>query len=305
MKPDAPTGQLFSALHSRVKEMGPVGVSLVEAFDEEALSALALAQSHGFASPYLVGQEDRIREAMSRLPSPLRDAVIVPATTPEESARIGVALVREGKCGILMKGKVGTSVLLRAVLDKENGLRTGRTLSHVAALEVPGWDRFIFVTDGGVVLHPDLDKKVQIIANAIEVCRMMGVQNPRVALLAPSEAPNPDSPASMDAVALSRLAEDGAFPGAFVEGPMALDVAVSPESASVKGIAGEVPGRADVLLAPDVVSGNSIAKSMQYFARAVMGGVIVGAAAPVVVISRADTHVVKLNSLAMARCLYK
>lgn len=301
----AQVGPLFDAFLDRVRSMGPVGVSLVEAFDEEALSALAFAQSQGFVTPYLVGNGDRVRDAVSRLSEPIKDAVFVPASTPEESAALGVSLVREGKCKIVMKGKIGTSMLLKAVLDREKGLRTGRILSHVAALEVNGFDRFIFVTDGGVVLHPDLDKKVQIVKNAIEVCRLMGVERPRIALLAPSEVPNPDSEASMHAVSLSRLAEDGAFPDAFVEGPMALDVAISPESASIKGITGEVPGRADVLLAPDLVAGNSIAKSMQYFARAVMGGVIVGAAAPVVVISRADTHVVKLNSLAMARSLYR
>ncbi|MEX0975121.1 MAG: phosphate acyltransferase [Bacillota bacterium] len=294
-------GPLFSAFLGRVRRQGPVGVSLVEAFDPEALSALALAQ--GFVTPYLVGDEDRIRKVISDAGIPLTNPTFVPAATPEESAKLGVSLVREGKCKVLMKGKVGTAVLLKAALDKETGLRAGGILSHVAALEVPGFDRFIFVTDGGVVLKPDLDKKVQIAKNAIEVCRMMGVEHPRIAVLAPSEVLNPDSEASMHAAALSRLAEEGAFPGAFVDGPMALDVAVSPESAEIKGVGGDVAGRADVLLAPDVVSGNSVAKSMQYFAHAVMGGVIVGALAPIVVISRADTHVVKLNSLAMARCL--
>jgi phosphate butyryltransferase len=296
-------GPLFAAFLSRVQRLGPVGVSLVEAFDEEALSALEAAQSLGFVSPYLVGDEARIRKVMSGAGLSLRGAVFVPAGTPEESARVGVSLVREGTCKVLMKGKIGTATLLKAALDRETGLRSGRILSHVAALEVPGFDRFVFVTDGGVVLKPDLDKKVQIAKNAIEVCRVMGVENPRIAVLAPSEAPNPDSEASVHASALARLAEDGAFPGAFLEGPMALDAAISPEAAAIKAIGGEVAGRADVLLAPDVVCGNSIAKSMQYFAHAVMGGIIVGATAPIVVISRADTHVVKLNSLAMARCL--
>ncbi len=296
-------GPLFAAFLDRVKRMGPVGVSLVEAFDEEALLALTEAASLGFAVPYLVGDEEKVRELTSRLGIPLDGAVLVDAKTTAEAAKAGVALVRDGACKVLMKGKIGTSALLKAALDKEEGLRTGRILSHVAALETPGYDRFIFVTDGGVVLNPDLQKKVHIAENAIEVCRMMGVVHPRIAVLAPSETPNPDSTASMDAVAIADMAKAGAFPGAFVEGPMALDAAVSPESAHIKGIGGEVAGRADVLLAPDVVSGNSIAKSMQYFAHAVMGGVIVGAKAPVVVISRADTHVVKLNSLAMARCL--
>lgn len=278
-------------------------MSLVEASDEEALSALAAAESAGFAVPYLVGDTEKIKRLISEKGISLARPFFVEARVPEESAKTGVALVREGKCRILMKGKIATATLLKAVLDKEAGLRTGRTLSHVAALEVPGFDRFIFVTDGGVVLQPDLERKVEILKNAIEVCRMMGVERPRIAVLAPSETPTLDSEASVHAAVLSKMADRGAFPGAFVDGPMALDVAVSEESARIKGVAGEVAGRADVLLMPDVVSGNSVAKSIQYFARAVMGGVIVGAAAPIVVISRADTHVVKLNSLAMARAL--
>ncbi|HHY76413.1 MAG TPA: bifunctional enoyl-CoA hydratase/phosphate acetyltransferase [Firmicutes bacterium] len=295
--------RLFQAFLEKVKGMGQVGVSLVEAFDEEALLALAEAERQGFVSPYLVGDPEKIEKAMRSSGARLENPTVVEAYTPEDSARAGIRLVREGKCAILMKGKIGTGTLMKAVLDREEGLRTGRILSHVACLEVPGYDRFIFVTDGGVVLHPDLPKKVEIVKNAIGVARLMGVEIPRVAVLAPSEVPNPDSEASMHAVELARMSREGMFEGAFVEGPMALDGAVSPEAARIKGMSGEVPGRADILLAPDVVSGNSIAKSMQYFARAVMGGVIVGAKAPIVVISRADTAQVKLNSLAMARAL--
>jgi phosphate butyryltransferase len=298
-------GPLFRAFLDKVSRMGPAGVSLVEAIDEEALSALSAAEEEGFIAPYLVGDSEKIKNVISERGISLRDPVFVEARTPEESARLGVGLVRDGKCAILMKGKVGTATLLRAALDKETGLRTGRILSHVAALEVPGFDRLIFVTDGGVVLQPDLEKKVEIVRNAIEVCHMMGVDHPRIAVLAPSEVPSLDSEDSIHAAILSKMADRGAFPGSSVDGPMALDVAISPESARIKGVTGEVAGKADVLLAPDVVSGNSIAKSMQYFAHAAIGGVIVGAAAPIVVISRADTHVAKLNSLAMARCLIK
>lgn len=294
---------LFGTFLERVRRMGPVGVSLVEASDEQALLALCEAEAEGFVTPFLVGDPRKIREVLESKGIRLRNPVFVEASDPDGSAKAGVSLVREGKCGILMKGKIGTGTLLKAVLDRECGLRTGRILSHVACLEVKGLDRFIFVTDGGVVLKPDLPKKVEIVRNAIAVARMMGVETPRIAVLAPSEVVNPDSEASVDAESLDRMSEEGRFPGAFVEGPMALDAAVSPEAARIKGIGGQVAGRADILLAPDVVSGNSIAKSMQYFAHAVMGGVIVGARAPIVVISRADTAQVKLNSIAMARSL--
>jgi phosphate butyryltransferase len=298
-------GPLWRAFLGKVRELGPVGVSLVEAFDEEALQALSAAEEEGFVVPYLVGDPGKVRKVISGKGISLRNPTFVDAGSPEESARLGALLVRDGKCAILMKGKIGTAVLLRAVLDKETGLRMGHILSHVACLEVPGYDRFIFVTDGGVVLQPDLEKKVEIVRNAVTVCRTMGIEHPRIAVLAPSEVPSLDSEPSIHAAILSKMADRGAFPGAFVDGPMALDVAVSPESAKIKGVGGEVAGRADVLLVPDVVSGNSVAKSMQYFAHAALGGVIAGALAPVVVISRADTYVVKLNSLAMARCLIK
>lgn len=295
--------RLFEAFLSKVRSMSPVGVSLVEATDEEALRALASAQEEGFVVPYLVGVPDRVKKVIEEKGVALRDPVFVEAGSPEECAQVGVELVRNGSASILMKGKVSTPLLLKAVLDRERGLRTGRILSHVACLEVPGYDRFIFVTDGGVVLTPDLEKKVEIVKNAIAVARMMGVGTPRIACLGPTEIPTLESEASIHAAILAKMSDRGAFPGAFVDGPMALDVAISPESARTKGVSGEVAGRADILLAPDLVTGNTLAKSMQYFAGALMGGVIVGALAPIVVISRSDTAQVKLYSLAMARSL--
>lgn len=294
---------LFDVVVRKAKKLGPVGVALVEACDEAALSALSIAEAEGFVKPYLIGQRERVEKILQEKDISLKDPSFVDARTQEESAFAGTRLVREGVASILMKGKIPTPSFLHAVLDKERGLRTGKILSHVACLEVPGFTRFIFVTDGGVVLHPDLEKKVQIINNAIEVARVIGVETPKIACLAPSEIPSLDSEASVHAAILAKMSDRGLFPGAIVDGPMALDVAISPESATIKGVGGPVAGNADVLLAPDVVSGNSIAKSMQYFAKAVMGGVIVGALVPLVVISRADTSLVKLNSLAIARCV--
>jgi len=294
---------LFDGLMSRARSLPPVGVSVVEASDEAVIEALLRAESEGFIRPYLIGNKEKITRILEERGIEFKSPVLIESPTPEDSAMIGVGLVREKTASILMKGKIATPTLLHAVLDRASGLRTGRILSHVACLEVPGFDRFIFVTDGGVVLNPDLEKKVEIVRNAILVARVMGVETPRIACLGPSEVPSLDSEASIHAALLAKMSDRGLFPGAFVDGPMALDVAISPESSRIKGVSGEVAGKADVLLAPDVVSGNSIAKSMQYFAGAVMGGVIVGAASPIVVISRADTPTVKLYSLAMARCL--
>lgn len=294
---------LFDAIIEKAREMGLVGVSVVEAADGAVLSALSAAEKEGFVKPYLIGNREKIEAVMAEKNISFKDATFVESDNPEKSSRLGINLVREKTASILMKGKITTPMLLRAVLDKENGLRTGRILSHVACLRVPGFDRFIFVTDGGVVLSPDLEKKVEIIRNAIQVAKVLGVSAPKIACLAPSEIPSVDSEASVHAAILAKMSDRGLFPGAIVDGPMALDVAISAESARIKGVKGIVAGQADVLLVPDVVCGNSIAKSMQYFAKAAMGGVIVGAAVPIVVVSRADTSSVKLNSLAIARCL--
>jgi len=294
---------LFDAIIEKAQEMGLVGVGVVEAADGAILSALSAAEKEGFVKPYLIGNRRKIEAVMAEKSISFKDATFVESDNPEKSSRLGINLVREKAASILMKGKITTPMLLRAVLDKENGLRTGRILSHVACLKVPGFDRFIFVTDGGVVLSPDLEKKIEIIKNAIQVAKVLGVDTPKIACLAPSEIPSVDSEASVHAAILAKMSDRGLFPGAIVDGPMALDVAISAESARIKGVRGIVAGRADVLLVPDVVCGNSIAKSMQYFAKAAMGGVIVGAAVPVVVVSRADTSSVKLNSLAIARCL--
>lgn len=294
---------LFDGVMEKVRCLSPVGVSVAEAADRAVLEAVSQAEKEGFCIPYLIGDENKVKEVMEHNGIAFEKATFISSSGPEESAVIATSLVRERKSAILMKGKLPTSTLLHAVLDKTNGLRCGRILSHVACLEVPGFDRFLFVTDGGVVLNPDLEKKVEIIRNAITVTRILGVTRPRIACLAPSEIPTVESEASVHAAILAKMGDAGVFPDAYVDGPMALDVAISPESAEIKGIGGEVAGRADVLLAPDVVCGNSIAKSMQYFAHAMMGGVIVGALAPIVVISRADPPVVKLYSLAIARCL--
>ncbi len=298
-------GTLFESFLAEVKSLGPVGVSLVEAGDPEALSALSSAEDAGFAEPFLIGDRSRIEKAMDEYRISFKNPVFVLASSPEESAKTGVSLVREKSCGILMKGKLPTPMLLKAVLDREHGLRTGRLISHVACLEVPGYQRFIFVTDGGVNLAPDLQKKVEIAQNAISVAKMTGIVTPRLACLGPTEVPTLDSEASVHGAILAKMADRGSFPGAYVDGPMALDVAVSVEAAATKGVGGEVAGRADILLAPDLVSANSVAKSMQYFAEAVLAGVIVGAKAPIVVISRADERRAKLYSLAMARSLIK
>lgn len=205
-----------------------------------------------------------------------------------------------GQADILMKGMIPTSDLLKAVLHKEAGLRTGKILSHVAAFEVPGYDRLIFVTDSGMNINPDLQQKAQIIENAALIAKGIGVEMPKVAVLAAVETINPSMQATLDASALTVMNKRGQISYCVVEGPLALDNAISPEAAEHKGITGEVAGKADILLVPAIETGNALYKSLIYFSGAKVGAVIAGARAPIVLTSRADSAESKLFSIALA-----
>jgi phosphate butyryltransferase len=201
-----------------------------------------------------------------------------------------------------MKGNIPTSVLLKAVLNKEFGLRTGNVLSHVAVFEVPDFDRFTIVTDAGMNISPDLEQKAQIVKNAAILARAIGIEYPKVAPIAAVEVVNPVMQATVDAAALSMMNKRGQITGCIVDGPLALDNAVSTLAAEHKGIHSEVAGRADILLVPTIEVGNVLYKSLIYFAKAKVGAVIAGAKAPIVLTSRADSAESKLYSLALAIC---
>lgn len=273
--------------------------------DGELLLAVRDAVSNGMVVPHLVGDMARTAAEAERYGLNLSELGArweeVPARAggPAEVARRAVSLVRSGEAAVLMKGKLETAELLRAVLDRDNGLRTGRLLSHVALIEMPGVERLVYVTDGGVVLFPTLEQKLEIVRNAVAVAHALGVAEPRVAVLAPAETVNPSIPATVDAAALSKMADRGQITGALVDGPFGLDNAVSLAAAETKGIRGPVAGRADILLVPSVEAGNLMAKVMTFMAGGRMAGVVVGASAPIVITSRADPHQTKLLSLAL------
>jgi phosphate butyryltransferase len=201
-----------------------------------------------------------------------------------------------------MKGNVPTAVLLKAVLNKEFGLRTGHVLSHVAAFEIPDYNRLIFVTDAAMNIAPDLNQKVQIVKNAVNVARSLGIECPKVAPLAAVEVVNPDMQATLDAAVLTQMNARGQIQNCQIDGPLALDNAVSAFAAEHKGIVSEVAGQADILLVPTIEVGNVLYKSLIYFAKAKVGAVIAGAKAPIVLTSRADSAESKLYSLAVAVC---
>ena len=267
--------------------------------DEDSLQAVVQAMDEGLAEPILVGDPDRIRSAAGNS-ARLRELTIVEENLPENAAATAVRLVREGRAEALMKGLLETSVLLKAVLDPEHGLRTGRVLSHVALFSVPGRDQMLLLSDAAMNIAPDVEQKRQIVLNAVEVAHTLGTPNPAVAMLCAKEKVNPRMPATVDAQRLRELNQSGEIPGCVISGPLALDNAISPAAARQKGIDDPVAGRADILITPDIEAGNILYKALVFFSSAANAGIIAGASAPIVLTSRADSRQSKLASIALA-----
>ncbi|WP_221565470.1 phosphate butyryltransferase [Alkalihalobacillus sp. TS-13] len=276
-------------------------VAVAAAEDEEVIEAVKMALEKEIASFQLFGDEGKILSLLQNQGLEASERLkVISCDNPDEAAEMAVQTVSSGQAEVLMKGMVPTARILKAVLNKEYGLRTGKVLSHVAAFEVTGYDRLVFVTDAAMNITPDLQQKADIIQNAVDVAVKIGVETPKVAPIAAVEVVNPSMEATLDAAALSQMNNRGQIKNCVVDGPLALDNAVSIEAAEHKGIRGEVAGRADILLVPNIETGNALYKSLIYFARAKVGAVIAGAKAPIVLTSRADTAESKVYSIALA-----
>lgn len=273
---------------------------VVASHDEEVLEAIIEASNLGIVEPILIGDKIKIKEIAKTKELNVDSYEIIDEKDLEKSAKIGVKLVSEGKADFIMKGLIDTGTLMKAVLNKEWGLRTDKLLSHVMVYEVPTYSKLIYLTDGGMNLYPTLDQKVMILENSIKVAKALGNKEIRVAALAAKEKMDPKMPATVDAMKLSEKYKDGYFgKGVIVDGPMALDLAISEDSAKIKNYESKVAGKADILLVPNIEMGNGIGKSITYFANGKSAGVIMGAKAPIVLVSRADTYESKLYSIAL------
>lgn len=281
------------------KERGPKIVSVACAEDVEVLVAVNEAKKEGIAEAILVGDLAKIQAIALEKNIDLNQFQVMDIKDATEASRKAVELVSTGKAHMVMKGLVDTSVILKAVLDGEIGLRTGNVLSHVAVFDVKGYDRMFLVTDAAMNIAPDLQTKKQITENAVQVAHALDIEEPKVAVICAKEKANPKMPDTMDAAALQEMSEKSKIKGCLVGGPFALDNAVSVEAAKHKGIDHPVAGYADILLAPDIEAGNVLYKSMVFFAGAKNAGVIVGAKAPIVLTSRADSDEAKLYSIAL------
>ncbi len=278
-------------------------VAVAAADDRDVMEALMKSQQAGIAEGIFVGDRDAILKTAESIGMDMSNSRIEHVKERKEAAGRAVALVRAKEAEILMKGFIQTADLLRAVLNKETGLRTGRGLSHVAVVEASGYDKLFVVSDGGFNIAPDLPRKIEITQNAVDVAQKMGYETPKVAVLAALELVNPDMPATLDAALIAKAAERGQIKGAIVDGPLAMDLALSAEAAEHKKVKSAVAGNADVLIVPNIESGNILIKGLQYAAGATWAGLVVGALAPIILVSRADQARAKMISIALGQML--
>ncbi|KMP30359.1 phosphate butyryltransferase [Bacillus wiedmannii] len=276
-------------------------VAVAVAEDHEVIEAVAKAIKLQLAQFRLYGNQEKIMGMLQEHGLQTSEHIEVIATASSaEAAELSVKAVRNGEADVLMKGNIPTVNILKAVLNKEWGLRKGSALSHVAAFEVPNYDRLIFVTDAAMNIAPDVTQKAAIIQNTVEVAQAIGIDLPKVAPIAAVEVVNPAMQATIDAAMLTQMNRRGQIKNCVVDGPLALDNAVSQIAAEHKGIVSDVAGKADILLVPTIEAGNVLYKSLVYFADAKVGAMIAGAKAPIVLTSRADSAETKVYSLALA-----
>lgn len=285
------------------RRAGPVSIAVAAAHDPEVLKAVAQAQREGMVQATLVGDWAAIEAYAAQIGTSLGDAQVLHQPDTARAARQVVALAREGLAEVVVKGQIRTSELLGSALQRHTGIRGRGLLTHVALFELPGLDRLVYLSDSGVVVYPDVYQKLEIINNVVAVARFFGVREPKVAILAASKTVHPKIPASIDALALAKMAEQGWVEGAVVDGPLSLELAISPGAAALEASDSPIAGLADILIVPNVEAGNIAAKGLIYFAQARMAGLVVGGRVPIVISSRADSAETRYLSLAMATVL--
>jgi phosphate acetyltransferase len=293
-------GEKYQRLLEAAQRMPAVPTAVAHPCDDVSLESAIKAAGLRLIVPILVGPEARIREVAARSGRDIGAFEIVDAAHSHEAAAKAVALVRAGRAEAVMKGSLHTDELMAAVVAKEGGLRTARRISHCFIMDVPRHPNAMIISDAAVNIAPGLADKVDIVQNAIDLAHALGVSDVRVAILSAMETVNPNVPSTIEAAALCKMADRGQITGAVVDGPLALDNAISPEAAAIKKIASPVAGRANVLIVPDLEAGNMLAKSLSFLAGADAAGIVLGARVPIILTSRADAELTRLASCAVA-----
>ena len=291
----------FDDLLAKVSQCSKKTVAVACAQDDAVLEAVKAAKERGIADAILVGNEAEIKTIARTLKMHINEYKIINVEDPVEAARTAVKLVHDGKADMYMKGLIDTKTFLKSVLDKEVGLRTDKTLSHVCVFEIKGVDHLLFLSDVAFVPYPDLATKANIIKNTVEIAHACGVECPKVAPIAAVEVVNPKMPCTVEADELTKMNENGEITGCIVDGPLSLDLAIEPQAAFHKGTTDrKIVGDADVLLFPDIHAGNITYKCLVHTAECKNGNILTGTSAPVILTSRSDEFEVKVNSIALA-----
>jgi len=292
--------RVYPALIEACAELEPVTTAVAHPCDESSLTAAVEAAEANLIRPILIGPEAKIRAVAEQFGLDIRPYRLVDAPHSHAAAAKAVEIVRTGEAEALMKGSLHTDELMAEVVKKETGLRTERRISHVFIMDVPTYPKPLAVTDAAINIFPDLETKIDIVQNAIDMAHALGRERPKVAILSAVETVTPKIPSTVDAAALCKMAERGQITGALLDGPLAFDNAISKEAAAIKGIRSEVAGDPDVLVVPDLEAGNMLAKQLSFLANADAAGIVLGARVPIILTSRADTVRARTASCAVA-----
>ncbi len=292
--------QVLQGLIDLGRSLEPVTVSVCHPCSDVSLWGAVEAARAQLIEPVLVGPPAKIRTVADRAGIDISPYRLVATAHSHESAARAVALCRSGECEALMKGSLHTDELMHEVTNADTGLRTDKRISHVFLMEVSTYPRLLLITDAAINIYPTLDDKVHIVQNAIDLAHALGIPRPRVAILSAIETVNPKILSTIEAAALCKMADRGQITGAIVDGPLAFDTAINPEAARIKGLVSAVAGAADILVVPDLESGNMLAKQLEYLANAKAAGIVLGARVPIILTSRADSAETRLASCAVA-----
>jgi phosphate acetyltransferase len=295
---------VFHNFIERCKSLPAITTTVVWPMTDVALRGAVEAAAAGLIEPTLVGPQDAMKALARKIDVAIEGFPIVHADSEEKAAELSVAICRAGNAQALMKGSLHTDELLKPAMQRDTGLRTARRISHVFIMDTPAYARTLMITDAAINITPELEDKVHIVQNAIDLAHALGIAEPKVALLSALEMVNPKIKSTLDAAALCKMADRGQITGGILDGPLAFDTAVSQKAAAIKKLVSPVTGQADILVVPDLESGNMLAKQLEYLGGAQLAGIVLGARVPTILTSRADSAETRLTSCAVAVLLH-
>ncbi len=295
---------VFHKFLERCKTLPAITTAVCWPMSDVALRGAVEAAEEGLIEPTLIGPEDEIKALAAKIGVDISAYPILNADSEVKAAEVSVAMCRSGHAQAMMKGSLHTDELMKVAMARDTGLRTSRRISHVFVMDTPAYARTLLITDAAINIEPELEDKIHIVQNAIDLAHALGIPEPKVALLSAVETVNPKIKSTLDAAALCKMADRGQITGGILDGPLAFDTAVSAKAASIKHLVSPVTGQADILVVPDLESGNMLAKQLEYLGGAQLAGIVLGARVPVILTSRADSAETRLTSCAVAVLLH-